>query len=577
MIATSAFPFLAPLGAGELIGHYILRNAGYSSSASRRMVFEELLNQKPGLHGMPNGLGRFHQVVGHLLGSLDMLLDEHTELNWYCRGLPPEKYERQRRNLIEKLNGPVRLCRPEVTLGATDGVARYCPECDEQQLHDYGFRYVHRELCAPYVTACSKHGLELLYRGKQGRLFDADCCHPLSPGQLQMAVQFARRTAHCLNTAAEIGSYTKADTLRRLMEAGYLSATGRLAVGDTIRTFVDMFGDAFPDERMHYMCSSAKCISGALRNLMRAERAVFPVYGILLSWMAEERVRPTGNKSVSVRTTKRHVLPTLSADQVRVAMVEHGTLTAASRVLGVNMKKLTALCLLHGVPINRRAKTLDPVLWESVHAAFDAGLAPSQVVKRYGVSLSTAHWIRTCRADLMELKSKPVQRRAIEDRALWEQVLLANPGKTTTELRTMNYSLWTRLRRNSFTWLQEHRAPPSAVRAHRRNNWPKPLTQTLNKSVRKAASACEKEGKLPLWKTLGRLQRTVGITEYQMRRFHEATTIDGLLESNSTFVRRRLEWADPSPGKLKSWRAARKAGLRATTISGVRKLRPSTK
>lgn len=60
-----------------------------------------------------------------------------------------------------------------------------------------------------------------------------------------MAVQFARRTAHCLNTAAEIGSYTKADTLRRLMEAGYLSATGRLAVGDTIRTFVDMFGDAF--------------------------------------------------------------------------------------------------------------------------------------------------------------------------------------------------------------------------------------------------------------------------------------------------------------------------------------------
>lgn len=569
MITTSNFPFLSPMGDGELLGHYILRNAGYTSSASVRRVFRDMLNRKPSLYGMPNGVGRFHEVVGHVFGSLDMLLNEHTELNWYCRGLPPEKYFLQRRNLIEKVNGPVRLCHPDVTLGGHDGVERYCPECDAEHQHEYGFKYLHRELCAPYVEACLNHGLELRWRGKQGRLFDVECCHPLNPGQLGIAVEFARRTAHCLNTIAENGPYTKADTLRRLKEAGYLSETGRLAVGDTVHNFIDKFGESFSDERVQYMCSSEKCIVAALRNLMRPERAVFPLYCILLSWMAEEQVRTKLTKSISLNLPKRRVLPQLTADQVRSAMIEYGTLTAASDVLGVNMKKLTSLCLLHGVPISKRTKILTPPLLTKIHAAYDARMTPGQVMKKFDISLSTAHWIRTCRKDLTELKDERVHLRNAEDKATWEKVLLANLDKTTTTLKKMHYSLWARLRRNSKTWLEEHSSITTGCQRRRSRTWPEPLKRTLNKALQNAASSCEKNGRRPLWKTLGRLHRSVGITESQIRRLHQQETLDELLESNSTFIDRRLQWADPAPGKLKAWKVARKAGLRKSTISRI--------
>lgn len=569
MILSSAFPFLAPLGAGELIGHYILRNARYTTSASSRMVFKELLGRKPGLNGMPSGLGHFHEVVGHVFGSLEMLLDGHTELNWYCRGLPVEKYAQQRRNLVENLKGPVRLCRPEVTLGATDGVERYCPECEEIQLRDNGFRYVHRELCAPYVVACRVHGIELRWKGKQGRLFDAECHHPLEPSQLSICVEFARRTAHCLNTTAENGAFTKADTLSHLMKAGYLSETGRLAVGDTVRTFISTFGEAFPDERMKYMCSTEKNIMDALRNLMRPDRAVFPLYCILLSWMAQERACSKQRKSVSVSSTHRRTLSPVTEDQVRMAMAEHGSLRAASTALNVNIKKLTALCLLHGIPFARRTKTLDVVLVENIHAAFDARQTPAQIVRRFGVSLSTAHWIRSCRADLAELKEHRVQQRVREDKALWEQVVRASPGATTTALKLMNYSLWARLRRNSKSWLEDHGAVPALIRGPRRSCRSMPLEPTVNRVIAKVAAASEKGGRRPEWKTLGRLQRATGMTEYELHRLYQLSALKKYLETKASFVHRRLIWGNATPERFKLWKIARKAGLRESTIRFV--------
>lgn len=567
MIVSSAFPFLAPLGAGELIGHYIQRNARYTTSASLSMVFKALLGRKPGLYGMPSGLGRFHEIVGHVFGPLDMLLEEHTELNWYCRGLPGEKYAQQRRNLVEKLKGPVRLCHPEVTLGATDGVERYCPECDEIHLRDNGFKYAHRELCAPYVMACRKHGVELRWRGMQGRLFDAECHRPLDPGQLPQCVEFARRTALCLNTAAEGGVFTKADTLRRLKEAGFLSETGRLAVGETVRTFISTFGGAFPDERMKYMCTSEKSIMGALRNLMRPDRAVFPLYCILLSWMAEERARTRQNKSVPENSPRRRALSPLTEEQVRSAMAEHSTLSVASAALNVNMKKLTALCLLYGIPISRRAKTLDAVLLENIHAAFDARLTPGQIVTRFAVSLSTAHWIRSCRADLAELKEHRLQQRTIEDRAAWEHAVLANSSETTTALRRMYSPLWARLRRHSKNWLEEHRAALAPIGALPRGPRLMPLTHITKVVAGRAALACEKKGRKPAWKTLGRLQRATGITEYQMRRLLQSSDLDGILEVKERFVRRRLLWVDKTNENLKRWEVVRKSRLRESTIT----------
>src|SRR4051794_10574716 len=160
--------------------------------SSIRPLCHQLLARKTGLDCMPSCLEEFHSSIGHLFCDIDTLLARHTHYHYYCRGLPADKKEEQRRRLLGKVAGPVRLCRLPVLFTPSEGEYMVCPECRIQTVKSYGFEFVHRSSVAPFVSVCSLHGRPLETSAKQGLLFDQMCRSAATSYQLSRAFEFAR-------------------------------------------------------------------------------------------------------------------------------------------------------------------------------------------------------------------------------------------------------------------------------------------------------------------------------------------------------------------------------------------------
>lgn len=561
---------------GEIVNAFLVRLLSYGGQHTLNMAARRLLNRRPGLDGMPSSLGKFHEELGHLYGDVDWLIDRHTEYNFYCCGLPKNKFEDQRNRLIEMMRGPVRLCRLPLLFNASENCFLQCPECAITQKTEFGFDFIHRRTRAPFVNVCSIHGNLLVSSHAQMRLFDERCQREPNCHEVQRTMELGKRIEHCMETPANASQYQKDEVIAQLIKSGWMVNRKRVQLSQLIASFSLYFKGSFADERLELMCQSSSYIEKALRSLVRSDRAVHPEWCVLLKWFAEEQhhVHRFANRepiTVRIPAATPVVQSYIPSPQSIQNELENGrTLPAIAHSMGISNELLRALCKRSSLDVAWRPKLITPELAAGVSDAFRNGMLPKDVAKAFNISLGSAYRQLSI-LDEVELPSKRAfAQRIQEDKAEWLLHRAENEGLSRNAMRKTRMALWMRLYRNAPDWLEAN-SPAPLPRKRSANTRPaRTLIRTLNEVLSAASDECRHPEKKRVYVSQNLLRAKAGISPYAMKSLVSKGEVSEFAEPRSTFVSSRLELvlAKRVVGRPveKLAMVAKEAGLRTETV-----------
>ncbi|WP_407642550.1 TnsD family Tn7-like transposition protein [Caballeronia arvi] len=514
---------------------------------------------------MPSSLRAFHSSIGHLYCSVETLLGRHTHFDYYCRGLPQNRLGEQRARLLGKLPGPVRLCRLPVLFTPSEGEYLICADCRRAAADRYPFEYVHRNHVAPFVTVCALHGGPLESPSRQGLLFDQLCRSSPTRHQLLYAIEFAGRTADCVDDGLFGVSYQKDNVVNALTEAGWIAECGRIHLIRLIEEFQLFFASSFSDERLSMLLSSHGNVESALRALTRPDRALHPVWCILFAWFAQECSH--WQRTATNRTRRPTAFP---EDRIiRELLEKHGSLTRVAREVGVDPHRLSLRCRVAAISVVTRARRVDESQLQTMRSLLREGGRPDDVAQTMRVSVSTVYRVLAASPDLQSPRSRAVNNRVVVAKRHWLSLCRRAPNAGVTNLRAKAPAAYAQLRRNAPSWLSTH--SPRAQRTARRSGAKAPveLTRTLSLAAGLAATDCSRVDRPPLRRSRYRLQQKLGISEYALASTEVAAMSTSSLESRDQAIANRVDWAGRRlAAGLASppWRLGKVANLRSATV-----------
>jgi hypothetical protein len=514
---------------------------------------------------MPSCLAEFYSSIGHLYCSVETLLGRHTHLDYYCRGLPQNRIDEQRKRVLGKLPGPVRLCRLPVLFTPSEGEYLVCADCRRAASTQYPFEYVHRNHVAPFVTVCGLHGRPLESPGAQGLLFDQLCRASPTRNQLLHAIEFAKRTADCIDDGLFGMRYRKDDVRSALAGAGWIAESGRVHLAQLIDEFQLFFVSSFSDERLSLLIRSRESVERALRALMRPDRAVHPAWCILFAWFAQEC---SHWQCTSTTRARPHVA--LPDDHViRELLEQHGSLNRAARAVGVDPHRLSLRCRIVGIPFVPRVRVIDEHQLHAMTSLLRKGGRPDEIARTMRVSIATVYRVLAASPDLQSPARQAVDKRVTVAKRHWLSLCRRVPTAGVTNLRAKAPAAYAQLRRNAPSWLSNH--SPRAQRSPRHAGATRcvELVRTLSLAANLAAADCHQSNRPPLRRSRCRLQRMLGISEYALESSEGTAMSASLLESRDRAITNRVDWAGrrlatgvASP----AWRLGKVAGLRSATV-----------
>jgi len=562
--ADSQLVVIPPFPDGEVVNGLMARLYPSDGTSTLEVAYQRLLSRLPGLDSMPSGLGDFHKVIGHLYGDLQFLLARHTALEFFCCGLPFERISAQRDRVINVCHGPVRLTWLPVLLNVSERAYLQCSECEKEQQRKFGFTFVHRRTGAPFVSACPIHQCVLRPAATQGLLFDSFCRSAPTSYQRLQAVEFAQRVEECMEGRAASSRYHKDKVAQHLSEGGWTSDKGRVYLQELLESFPLFFSGAFTDARLNLLVQSSKYVGAAVRNLMRKDRGIHPVWCVLFSWFADDCHR--SSRTVVRTPGQRRVAP--SADDIRAHLAGQATLTAAAKEMGLGTSQLSQLCRRYNINVSRRPKWIDESIYTDIVAALEQGLSPRDITKRFRVSQPTVYRILAGRPQIEMTKRRTTAQRTAAEKENWLAVLKLNPEASLTALRSLRPTTYGYLRRHEPRWLREHGRANRLVQKRRRGESPTLLMNLLVDALSKVPTQRKESGWMPVRKSMYRMRSATGVSEYAL-----ATSVSKSFnavqeESRHGFVRRRVEWARSRlvSRNPKNWELARAASLRVETI-----------
>jgi hypothetical protein len=555
-----------PFPHGEIVNAYLIRVVRFCGSQSLSLACRRLLNRRPGLDGMPSSLGLFHEEIGHLYGSIDTLIDKHTEYHFYCCGLPRGKFASQRARLIEMHQGPVRLCRLPLLFSVSENTYLQCPECAEQQKKEFGFAFIHRRMGAPFVNVCSVHGIPLRPDRGQLPLFDARCQSKPTNYQIQMTRELGKRIEYCMETPVEKSKHHKNDVVQLLKVSGWIGANERMHASEFQKEFSNFFAGAFSDARLDIMCQSETHVLNALRALLGNEKALHPEWCVLFTWFAEEQhfnspKRRTPDSAESLRKRISSPNETPSHETVAAAFAEHRTLDAAAKVLGISTVLLSSLCKRYDIAVKWRPKKLDKELSNQVKEAFNNGKSAAEVAKKCGIAVVTAYRQRAAFKDVPLPSEKAKADRTEADKKAWLQLIQENPGAGRTALRDLDPRLYMRLYRSSKAWFDANQPPLCPVTNGARALPPERLVCNLNNAVADADEFCTAPEHSRINKSRFRLRELTRVTDHALRKCLEKGLVEQREETRREFTLARIARIAQRFGRPMNLPTARQASL----------------
>lgn len=553
---------------GELVNPFLRRISEMHELPSIRRLCRQLLARKTGLDCMPSCLDEFHSTIGHLFCDINTLVARHTHYHYYSRGLPADKKGEQRQRLLGKFDGPVRLCRLPVLFTPSEGEYIVCPDCRIRAVKSLGFEFVHRNSVAPFVSACSLHGRPLEVASKQALLFDQTCRSMPTRYQLLQACEFARRTAECVEDDLLGAVYQRENVKQTLRDARWVTDGGRLRLAELIVTFEKFFSNSFADIRLSILTSSREQLNNALRTLMREDRALHPVWCILIAWFAQECSFAARARRVESATAARHVVP--DNDCIRELLTQLGSLSKVAATLKLDVRKLTLKCRLAGIDVSARPKILDDSQLEFVVASLKRGDKPTDISRSTRLSLATIYRVMAAIPGLTFPRRLGTTGRIEQAKKVWLSLRRRYPNDGVALLRHRAPAIYARLWRGAREWLVEQSPAETNRRPRPIRTRDAALLRIVDAATRTASTRCRYANKRSVRCSQYRMRIDLGLSEYAWNTSSSAAGTERLVEIRTEHVANRIRGATR---KLRSQRdvpvlrLAKEAGLRKSTVT----------
>jgi hypothetical protein len=530
---------------GEIVNAFLIRVLRYGGSASLAKVCRQLLRRKPGLDGMPSYIGRFYEELGYLYGDLETLINKHTEFNFFACGLPQGRIAAQRTRLIGAHAGPVRLCRLPLLFSVSENSYLRCPECDREQMREFGFTFIHRRHGAPFVNVCPIHGIKLKPSSGQHGFYDARCQTAPNDYQKNMTMELGKRIEQCMEEPAPQSKYHKDGVIRLLKTAGWIGDDGRFCEIKFRTEFAKYFAGAFADIRLEVLCQSERHVGYAARALLRSDRALHPEWCVLFTWFAERnRQRQLLRKSLESsnlmtrQSAVRNPLPERNAVEAEIG--KRHTFTAAAAALGIATTTLITLCGRFDIGVSRRPKKLHPRLLAQIKAALEDGKNLTEVAKECDVSISTA-WRQRVVSKIIPPSPEEVQAKHVAiAKHQWLSMIRSNPGVSTTALRKMDGSVYMRLYRGDKAWLESNKPARIAHAVRSQTSLPASLILCLNEALADAAHVCTAPENKRVNISQYRLLKLSRVTPFALQKYEQKELVDKREEDRRKFYLARI-------------------------------------
>lgn len=522
---------------------------------------------------MPSSLGLLHEELTHIFGDINWLIGEHTLYRFYCCGLPREKFEVQRRNLIERLPGPVRLCRHPLLFESSEQANKQCPECAEQQLKEYGTSFITLHSCFPFVNICGTHGEEMKSMRKQLLLFDDYCQAPPNKYQISMTKKLAKRIEACVDTPLEDMDTHMDDIIRLMKERGYIQENGRCQV-DRLKADVEArFKGAFSDERLALLCSSPEMLDCMIRNLLREDRAVPPIYCVLLKMFLEDAVpvhKPVKSalKTAVQPSNIRSALNVMTKDEMEHLLVMHGSISEAAKQTGISKSKLTTICKRHAITRTWRPKNVSQDVAKKIQTAFIKGKTERELTAVFDLSLTTVYRVVELIGNISYIRLERKDAQHLADKEMYLQLREENPQLSRNDLKNHFPALWGRLYRHDKKWLALNSPPVLERKHHPHGPPPKALVEKLDAAVKDVADRLYNHETHPINGSPYQIRKNVGLSEHAFDSMTAAKLVVPQRYTRTETNNKRIELATQrNPAAKTDSTIARKANLRPTTVT----------
>lgn len=559
-------PVYPPFPEGELVPSFIPRLLQYARNVSQAKAYKLFFDCRPGLNVMPRRMAEFHDLIGHNYGDLRSNITGHTHIYLFLTGLPFSRHEEQYARLEGNLPGRTRLAILPPLCSAVDEAWKVCPECEEEQM-DGGFTFSHRELAFDGLAVCPKHGIPLHSGGEQLLLYDKECLKTLTPAQAKNNQELGIRAAHCMRTPPELSGYHKSDVIQALQQAGWMMMNRRMLLGKFIDAFIKRFGGNLGHAMLDYLCSSEVNIENAIRNLLREERALPPLWCLLFVWFSEEcKLEVPPKVERQQRTRRPTVTPT--AEQIAQKLAIHGTMTATANAMNINLKRLCALATAYEIKFSSRPKVVDEALHAAIMRAYDEKVRPQEVARRFGISLGTAYAQLVSHQGNFSPSEELNAARTEKSKYEWNRLRASRSEESATALRKLNPGAWKQLRTKAPTWLRDNCPPLRSPIRTKGREMDACLQALLLASWKKGNDLFTSPGNKPVRKSGYRMRAATGIRASVLRRSKASGVLQEYLETHEEYIQRRLDWAFPHgfPEDTPTWFRAKKCGVRESSL-----------
>jgi len=210
--------------------------------------------------------------------------------------------------------------RPFIQCGNRHGLQ--CRECARLAAEVHGRRVSYCMHCIDFVTRCPIHDCKLVGDDDCSSLEEMLASHA-GVNAARNATRYAQ-VAHAMAYGCSSQS-VRAGIRQRLREKHYLSESGRCRLDLLRSAFAAAFSDGFEDVRLNELLASTDVASTSVHMLNREERAIHPVFLILLEWLSAD----VDALPIRSRATKAGVSNTAPATDIRdakhVAWLRHQT------------------------------------------------------------------------------------------------------------------------------------------------------------------------------------------------------------------------------------------------------------
>jgi hypothetical protein len=507
------------------------------------------------------GLQDFCRRTYDLLGTAETLLNQNTHFHRVSVAYETlEQVEAFKLRVMSGAAGPSRGPRAPALFGEDALSCPSCPECDRENLKKYGFR-VDLRFHVPYVNVCPIHDVPLHF--PLDTLYAALCAGDpafISKGDRE----YARRNYKCITTAWADSPFRKEQIRLKLRDNGWFSEKGHLHFQAAVNAFVEKFGAAHSDSRIRALLSSKEAVANALRNLLREDRTLEPVWCIYFQQFAEEvQYRNPIRPSRPAPIPRRNLLPT--AEEVREAFHKGETVTGAAAILGIDITKAAALGRRYGVSFTKKPKTIDQAVRARVESMLSKGAAPAAIASEVGLSLTSVYRVLCANEYCSLVHKEQVNREHLERaRTMWLSLCEKERLASASALRKLNPAAYTYLYRHDPAFLQQHKPETARFSRTAKRRPPHELVTLLQAAISAADSQCDRPGAVTRSSNYRRRQLT-GLSEYALTKVVGSPPA----ESHGVFVKRRVRRTieeKPELSKARVSALAREAKLRPSSL-----------